>query len=176
MNETREVRFIALTVMAGLVWGFLSSWNFAFFRPPRCLAWGWREGRLPALRFLGKRDMSMAGPLSRSKPPEAGAEGQPLQGSSHRRPSAAEIAGTSSRRSIRLARRRNRGLALLTSPAFPRRFGWMWAIRDAHLPVARRRRASLTPLAPGIGRLARERGALAGGGFSCGRGWISRRS
>src|SRR5271163_3912765 len=101
-------------VMAGLVWGFLSSWNFAFFRPPRCLAWGWREGRLPALRFLGKRDMSMAGPLSRSKPPEAGAEGQPLQGSSHRRPSAAEIAGTSSRRSIRLARRRNRGLALLT--------------------------------------------------------------
>src|SRR5271156_6255009 len=49
-------------------------------------------------------------------------------------------------------------------------------IRDARLPVARRRRASLTLLAPGIGRLARERGALAGGGFSCGRGWISRRS
>src|SRR5271170_1363251 len=43
----------ACRVMAGLVWGFLSSWNFAFFRPPRCLAWGWREGRLPALRFLG---------------------------------------------------------------------------------------------------------------------------
>src|SRR5271156_2843889 len=98
--------------MAGLVWGFLSSWNL---RLASCPSISWQ------------RDMSMAGPLSRSKPPEAGAEGQPLQGSSHRRPSAAEIAGTSSRRSIRLARRRNRGLALLTSPAFPRRFGWMWA-------------------------------------------------
>src|SRR5271155_4884566 len=43
----------SFSVMAGLVWGFLSSWNFAFFRPPRCLARGWRKGRLPALRFLG---------------------------------------------------------------------------------------------------------------------------
>src|SRR5271170_7638494 len=32
LDETGDI--CRPTVMAGLVWGFLSSWNFAFFRPP----------------------------------------------------------------------------------------------------------------------------------------------
>src|SRR5271155_3300233 len=94
----------ARTVMTGLVWGFLSSWNFAFFRPPRCLAWGWREGRLPALRFLGSATCRWA---------------EPCQGRSRRRrgPKASLYKGLLTD-DHRLARSRGRGdvrLPLLSS-------------------------------------------------------------
>jgi len=45
------------------------------------------------LRFLGQRQMSVSEASSRPKPPEAGAEGQPLRGFAHRRPSPVEIEG-----------------------------------------------------------------------------------
>src|SRR6202167_875030 len=47
-----------------------------------------------------RRKMSLARPLSRPKPPEAVAEGQPLQGSSQRRRSAAEVGGPRLRPSL----------------------------------------------------------------------------
>ena len=156
---------------------FLSRGNLHFFGLRAVLSAG-RSGVPPKARscpsISWQRDMSMAGLLSRPEPPEAGAEGQPLQGSGHRRPWAAEIAGTSSRRSIR---RRNRGLALLTSPAFPRRIGWMWPTSSTQLPVAQRRQRVVHILAsPCRAFRAGARRPWAGGGFSCGRGWIARRS
>src|SRR5271169_5207434 len=47
-----------------------------------------------------RRKMSLAGRLSRPKPPEAVAEGQPLQGSGQRRRSAAEVGGPRLRPSL----------------------------------------------------------------------------
>ena len=79
--------------MTGLVWGLLSIGFRAFFRDWRgeCGDRVPRPG--PAVRSLGQREMSVSEALSRSKPPEAVAEGQPLQGLAHRRPSLGEIEG-----------------------------------------------------------------------------------
>jgi hypothetical protein len=69
---------------------FLSMGCCAFFRSSRRgVATGWRAA--PVLRFLGRREMSVGEASSRPKPPEAGAEGQPLRGFAQRRPSPLEI-------------------------------------------------------------------------------------
>src|SRR5271168_1971418 len=79
--------------MAGLVWGLFCQQGAALFSllAAGSVATGSRPA--PGLRSLGQREMSVSGALSRPKPPEAGAEGQPLQGFAHRRPSHGEIGG-----------------------------------------------------------------------------------
>src|SRR5271168_3337168 len=70
--------------MAGLVWGLFCQQGAALFSllAAGSVATGSRPA--PGLRSHGQREMSVSGALSRPKPPEAGAEGQPLQGFAHR--------------------------------------------------------------------------------------------
>ena len=63
---------------------FLSIGRGAFFRLVAAGMVGSGSRTAPVLRFLGQREMSVSEALSRPKPPEAGAEGQPLQGFAHR--------------------------------------------------------------------------------------------
>jgi len=81
--------------MHGLVWGIVVNRDAAFFSLRRTAVGkvGTGSRPSPALRSLEQRQMAMAKPLSRPKPPEAGAEGQPLQGFGHRLASPAEIGG-----------------------------------------------------------------------------------
>src|SRR5271170_766706 len=58
---------------------FLSRGKFAWCLAPGGAS-GVRSRPAPARRNLGGAKMSLAGRLSRPKPPEAVAEGQPLQG------------------------------------------------------------------------------------------------
>src|SRR6202167_5266261 len=71
---------------------FLSIGRGAFsLLAARSVATGSRPA--PGLRSLGQREMSVSEALSRPKPPEAGAEGQPLQGFAPRRPPTGGIGG-----------------------------------------------------------------------------------
>src|ERR1035438_149613 len=79
---------------------FLSIGRRAFFFRavrPAAAGKGTESRPTPALRSLEQRQMATAKPLSRPKPPEAVAEGQPLQGFGRRLASPVEIGGPSRR-------------------------------------------------------------------------------
>src|SRR5271168_5421878 len=77
---------------------FLSRRKFAWYLAAGG-AWGPLEARsCPSKPW--RRKMSLARRLSRPKPPEAVAEGQPLQGYGQRRRSAAEVGGPRLRPSV----------------------------------------------------------------------------
>jgi hypothetical protein len=75
--------------------GLSRSWNSCSgpspFRVSGAAAGAWSGHSRPSISR--RREMSMDKSLSRPKPPKAGAEGPPLQGFDHRRPSGAEIGG-----------------------------------------------------------------------------------
>src|ERR1700733_498647 len=106
----------------------LSMGRSLFFRCWRIAAGKGETGSRPspALRSLEQRQMAMAKPLSRPKPPEAGAEGQPLQGFGHRLASPAELGAAPTHLrpllSSCVALRSTRGdpFSLFLTPAAPR--------------------------------------------------------
>src|SRR5271156_3960887 len=126
------------SVMAGLVWGLLSIGFRAFFA--RLAAGRDRVPRpAPAVRSLGQRKLPVREAVSWPKPPEAVAEGQPLRGFPHRRPSPGEIEGPRacpsaapffdprwgpSKRVAHFQPRRLRCCRHETAP-YARRFGWV---------------------------------------------------
>ena len=93
LNETVDVQLPPQRHGRARMGAFLSIGRGVFFRSSRRGVLRLARRPVPGLRSLGQREMSVSGALSRPKPPEAGAEGQPLQGFAHRRPSPGEIEG-----------------------------------------------------------------------------------